>query len=178
MNLLKSLVQTVALVWSYYWDKRCLFSPFHSCSLNTHTLTLTHTHMHTPTHLSFLSTLYVLRINGVIQESEVLALLRLTLPVLGPSHADQTQEKKVRLLVCLVICWSNLKLEWLLFITYWKVVLLDRAVVYFGRRILNSPGRTLVAFGINKEGKNQCSYRWLSLALKGGFYSNLLQACW
>ena len=43
----------------------------------------THTHMHTPTHLSFLSLLYVHRLNGVIQESEVLALLRLTLSVLG-----------------------------------------------------------------------------------------------
>lgn len=37
---LKSLVETVALVQSYYWDKRCLFSPFHSCSLHTHA----HTH--------------------------------------------------------------------------------------------------------------------------------------
>lgn len=29
-------LQTVALVWSYYWDKRCLFSLFHSCPLHTH----------------------------------------------------------------------------------------------------------------------------------------------
>lgn len=38
-----------------------------------------HTHMHTPTHLSVLSQLYVRRVNGVIQESEFLAVLTLTL---------------------------------------------------------------------------------------------------
>lgn len=32
--------------------------------------THTHTLMHTPTHLSFLSSLYVHRVNGVIQESQ------------------------------------------------------------------------------------------------------------
>ena len=42
----------------------------------------THTHAHTH-HLSFLSLLYVRRLNGVIQESEVPALLTLTLSVLG-----------------------------------------------------------------------------------------------
>lgn len=47
-----------------------------------------HTHMHSPTHLSFLTLLYVRRVNGVIQESEVLALLRLTLSILAPSDTE------------------------------------------------------------------------------------------
>lgn len=42
----------------------------------------THKHTHTPTHLYFLTALCVHRVNGVIQESEVLAILRLTLCML------------------------------------------------------------------------------------------------
>lgn len=41
-----------------------------------------YTQTHTPTHLYFLTALYVHRVNGVIQESEVLAILRLTLCML------------------------------------------------------------------------------------------------
>lgn len=34
-------------------------------------------------------------------------------------------------------------------------------MVYFGKRILNSPGSSLVAFGINKDKKKQCSLSFL-----------------
>lgn len=121
--------------------------------------------MHTPTHLSFLFPLHVCRVNGLIQKSEVLAHLTLTLSMLGPSDTECTLT-----LINVAIgkswaSWSNTRPEWLLLVTYWKVVLLDRAVVYFGKRILNSLGSTLVAFGINKEGKTNIhifGYLWLS----------------
>lgn len=55
-----------ALVWSYVWDKRCLFSLFHSCSL--------HTDEHS--HPSFTpSPQYAPRENGVTQKSEVRTIL-------------------------------------------------------------------------------------------------------
>ena len=66
-------IPTLAPVQSYYWDKRCLFSPFYTAGLHTHTQTHTHTHththMHAHAHTCVLSQLAVCWLTGVIQES-------------------------------------------------------------------------------------------------------------
>lgn len=82
-------VQTVTPAPSYYWDKRCLFSPFHSCSLYTLSCT------HPPIFLFFHNCMHA----GKKKKKKLLAFLKRTHLVLLCSNS--WRNRKVRLPVCL-----------------------------------------------------------------------------
>lgn len=144
----KSLVQTLTLFWSYYWDKRCLFSSFHSCCLHTNTHTNPSLFSYCTVcsqgkwgHPGVRSPGYS-KINTVHACQRQSALLTVISVAIGKSYASCMLGHLLKYLEAWVAS-LHYKLEGC------------SPNIYFGEKILNSPGST--PLWDKQRGKNQRS---------------------